>query len=328
MILCHQHYCCWDCEESNRRKEELRKRVAFSRSCSWEHIKCDKRWKKFEKQMNSVFFTMSTLINKKSYAHTLYNTECLFYEIITSCFARNHNLQCIKIRSCMITEFDEPLSSSVNEVVVVQIDINRHQKSRAFFYIVFKLASYNLILGLWWMKQNKIILNAGKVFLTVEFTETIVWNREASAESKFNYVMMSAMFFTNLVWKKEEKQKKIEVFLISMIDIEKVLISQKKTDLTTILSDHYHEFLNVFNHTMTEKLSLLREEDTDHWIKLEKIDEKESKVLWGPLYNMTKEKLLVLCKTLIELLNKQFIWVSNSFAAVSVLFIQKSEDEL
>jgi len=136
------------------------------------------------------------------------------------------------------------------------------------------------------------------------------------------------MFFTNLVWKKEEKQKKIEVFLISMIDIEKVLISQKKTDLTTILSDHYHEFLNVFNHTMTEKLSLLREEDTDHWIKLEKIDEKESKVLWGPLYNMTKEKLLVLCKTLIELLNKQFIWVSNSFAAVSVLFIQKSEDEL
>jgi len=98
--------------------------------------------------MNSVLFTMSTLINKKSYAHTLYNTECLFYEIITSCFAKNHNLQCIKIRSHMITEFDEPLNSSVNEVAVVQIDINEHQKSRAFFYIVFKIAFYNLILNL------------------------------------------------------------------------------------------------------------------------------------------------------------------------------------
>jgi len=43
---------------------------------------------------------------------------------------------------------------------------------------------------------------------------------------------------------------------------------------------------------------------------------------------MTKEKLLVLHKTLTELLNKQFIQVSNSFAAASVLFIQKSEDEL
>ncbi len=43
---------------------------------------------------------------------------------------------------------------------------------------------------------------------------------------------------------------------------------------------------------------------------------------------MMREKLLVLHKTLTELLNKQFIQVNNSFAAASVLFIQKSEDEL
>jgi len=98
--------------------------------------------------MNSVFFIMSTLINKKSYAHTLYNTECLFYEIITSHFVRNHNLQHIKIKSYTITEFDEPLNSVVNEVTVVQININSHQKSRTYFYIVFKLVFYDLILGL------------------------------------------------------------------------------------------------------------------------------------------------------------------------------------
>jgi len=48
----------------------------------------------------------------------------------------------------MITGFDEPEGSSVNEIAVVQIDIDEHQKSRAFFYIVSKLASYNLILDL------------------------------------------------------------------------------------------------------------------------------------------------------------------------------------
>jgi len=89
---------------------------------------------------------------------------------------------------------------------------------------------------------------------------------------------MSAMFFTNLIQKKEEKQKKIEMFLISMINIEKVLISQKKTDLRTIFSDHYHEFLNVFNCIMTEKLPPLRGEDTDHQIELKEMNEKESKV--------------------------------------------------
>ncbi len=178
------------------------------------------------------------------------------------------------------------------------------------------------------MKQNEIRLNADRVFLMIEFTETVVQNEKASAEDKFNYIMMSAMFFLNLIQKKEEKQKKIEVFSASMINIEKVLISQKKMNLRTILLDYYHEFLNVFDHTMTEKLSFLREEDTDHQIKLKEMNEKKSKVLWDSLYNMIKEELLVLHKILSKLLNKQFIWVSNSSAAVFVLFIWKSEDEL
>jgi len=162
-------------------------------------MRCDKNWKKFEKQMNSAFFIMSTLINKKLYTHILYDTECLFYEMITSHFVKNYNLQHIKIKSCTITKFNESLNSVVNEVTVIQINIDSYQKSRTYFYNVFKLMFYNLILGLSWMKQNKIILNADRVFFTIEFTETIIWNREASAESKFNYVMMSATFFTNFV---------------------------------------------------------------------------------------------------------------------------------
>jgi len=90
--------------------------------------------------------------------------------------------------------------------------------------------------------------------------------------------MMSATFFMNLIQKKEEKQKKIEVFSVSMTNIEKALTSQKKTDSRTILSDHYHEFLDVFNHMMTEKLPPLRREGTDHQIELKGVNEKESKV--------------------------------------------------
>jgi len=75
---------------------------------------------------------------------------------------------------------------------------------------------------------------------------------------------MLITFFSNLIQKKEEKQKKIEMFSANMINIERALISQKKTDSRTILFNHYHEFLDVFDHTMTEKLSFLREEGTDH----------------------------------------------------------------
>ena len=64
-----------------------------------------------------------------------------------------------------------------------------------------------------------------------------------------------------------------------MINIEKALISQKKTDLRTILFNHDYEFLDVFNCMMTEKLPSLRGEGTNHQIKLEEMNEKESKVL-------------------------------------------------
>jgi len=76
--------------------------------------------------MNSVFFIMLTLINKKSYTYILYNTECLFYKMITSHFARNYNLQCMKIRSYTITEFNKSSDLSVDEIAVIQIDIDRY----------------------------------------------------------------------------------------------------------------------------------------------------------------------------------------------------------
>jgi hypothetical protein len=43
---------------------------------------------------------------------------------------------------------------------------------------------------------------------------------------------------------------------------------------------------------------------------------------------MSKDKLLVLYYTLTDLLDKQFIQVSNSSTAVSVLFVQKLEKGL
>jgi len=75
------------------------------------------------------------------------------------------------------------------------------------------------------MKQNEIILNADRASLTIKFTKTVLQNRKALTEDKFNHIMMLTMFFSNLIQKKEKKQRKIEVVLTSMTDIEKVLTS-------------------------------------------------------------------------------------------------------
>ncbi len=62
----------------------------------------------------------------------------------------------------------------------------------------------------------------------------------------------------------------------------------------------------------------------DHKIVLKKDKEgNEAAPPWGPLYGMNREELLLLRKTLTELLGKNFIRASRSSAAAPVLFAHK-----
>jgi hypothetical protein len=108
-----------------------------------------------------------------------------------------------------------------------------------------------------------------------------------------------------------------------MADINKALAVKQRTDPKTKLPSHYHEFLDVFDYKEANQLLLLRRQGTDYTIKLETVNGKEAQVPWGPLYSMSRDKLLVLRKTLIDLLDKGFIRVSNSSAAALVLFVKK-----
>ena len=62
----------------------------------------------------------------------------------------------------------------------------------------------------------------------------------------------------------------------------------------------------------------------DTHIKLNKDSQgNEKEVPWGPLYGMSRDELLVLRKTLTELLKKKWITPSSSPGGAPVLFIKK-----
>jgi len=100
-----------------------------------------------------------------------------------------------------------------------------------------------------------------------------------SIKDTFSHLIILTVSFINLIQKKEKKQKKIEMFLINIVDIEKVLILRKKIDSKILLLKQYYKFLNVFNYIMTEKLLLLREKEMNYYIKLKEIDKKKLKIL-------------------------------------------------
>lgn len=271
--------------------------------------------------MDGTPFMVSTLINKECYAQTLLDTGCLSYGMIDSHFASKNNLQRITILPRGLTAFDAPTSDKVTEVAAVSLDIDGHSEEQVFLYVVPKLASYDMILGLPWMKNQDVLINARRSECLISTSETVVQNRAQGEESSLSCVHVSAAAFKTLTSGKQRKN--IQVFAASMKDIEKALRKKTRTDPRTKLPCHYQDFLDVFSHDAADKLPPMRGKGVDHDIELEKKDGKDPQIPWGPLYNMSRDELLVLRKTLTEYLDKGFIRVSNSPAAAPVLFVRK-----
>jgi transposase InsO family protein len=187
--------------------------------------------------------------------------------------------------------------------------------------VVPRLATYDVILGMPWLEKRAVKLDAEDHQLLIGATGTIVRNEARYVPRTTNCSVISAAAFTTLVRKR--KKKKTEVFAASMADIEKALRPKSFTDPRTKLPVQYHEFLDVFDRAQADELPPTRGKGIDHQIELEKTNGETPTVPWGPLYSMSRDELLVLRKTLTELLSKGFIRVSNSPAAAPVLFVRK-----
>jgi hypothetical protein len=112
---------------------------------------------------------------------------------------------------------------------------------------------------------------------------------------------------------KNQKGRRAKVFSAIIADIDKALRTKVYTNPQLKLPRHFYKYLLTFDQEATNIFPPLRGTGIDHKIELErKEDGIEPEVPWGPMYKMSRDKLLVLRKTLTELIDKGFIRVSNS----------------
>jgi len=144
--------------------------------------------------------------------------------------------------------------------------------------------------------------------------------------STYDHRLISAAACATYIRQRRTKKEGtgVEVFSASLADIQKALSPKKVIDPRTILPEQYMDFLKLFDQKEADKLPPLRGKGVDHKIDLI-LDEKGNPpvVPYGPLYNMSREELLVLRRELTTLLDKGFIRVSHSPAAAPVLFVRK-----
>jgi hypothetical protein len=125
--------------------------------------------------------------------------------------------------------------------------------------------------------------------------------------------LVSIIAIKKILYKSRKTKEKVEIFSVILKNIEKALekLNQRKqpTDPKTKLPQYYHDKfdIKIFSSEVVgqEDLPPYRPK-INYAIKLKKNElNKKRNVPWGPLYSITKEKLLVLRKTLTNHLEKE-----------------------
>ena len=113
----------------------------------------------------------------------------------------------------------------------------------------------------------------------------------------------------------------VQIFTASLVDIQKALHQKVYKDHAQHAPDWLMPIIDAFNRQDVKSLPP-HMKGIDHEINL--VEGKTNDDIPAmPLYQMSKDQLLVLRKTLTELLDNGFIRVSNSPAAAPVIFVKK-----
>jgi len=293
-------------------------------------VEARQEWKEAEKQMDGNPFYINFGINGIHYTKALVDSGCLCFATISLSLARRLRLPRIPITPRDLAQVNVTVKGAIREVAYADTDIDGHKLNRVFFYIIPNQED-DVILGRPWMNAEEVTISPSQGELTIGTSGLMVKERSQAEHPTFPISQQMSSVFGALVREARKAQvpyaydptERVQVFAASLRDIEKALAPKKHTDPRQKLPQHYYEFLSLFDRSAADRLPPHRP-GIDHEITLEKDEGGQEKPLpRGPLYGMSREELIVLRKTLTELLDKNFIRASSSPASAPVLFVRK-----
>ena len=225
-------------------------------------------------------FLVDTVIDSLYNATSLVDTGRSAFGVISARYVRRHKLLRVSIKPRDVCTYDDHPAERIEAVVKLTLDVGSLLVS-SFLYEVRRMEDQDMILGLPWMRKNSAVIDTSEK--TITFKEHGITVHSVLPVQHIN--MISATDFN--YWKHKatagKAQDDIELFAISMADIEKALEPKQHGDPKRVLPTHCHEFLDPFNREKADKLPPDRGKGIDHGIDLMKTpDGKECEVPYGP----------------------------------------------
>jgi predicted aspartyl protease len=274
------------------------------------------------------------LCNKEILVPALLDTGCDCFAAISDKFARKLRSPRFPIKPRGLGEAASQSLHAISELTYVDADIDGFRQ-RIFCYVVPGLRQ-ELILGDPWMKRNDVVVFSKKSYITIGAARglRVPTERQGRRDQRRRGLRIrqtSASVFLAQVRAARRRGTPTQVpqvFKLTLEEIDRALTVKPQEPPAPPLPPEVQEFAHLFDKAVSDQLPPHRP-GVDHHIELEKdLQGQDRPAPWGPLYGMSRGELLVLRKTLTELLDKSYIRASNSPAGAPVLFVRKADGSL
>lgn len=211
------------------------------------------------------------------------------------------------------------VSQGMNEEIThytwAAIDVGGYRVQKAYMYII-PNQRHKMILGLKWFEEHNVLINCEERVLIFQKGNIKVTLKNKTDVNPECVQIDSSEFMKDMFGA-------VQVFAASIEDIEKALSVKTPVDPREYLPEYLLPLIDAFE-PMNATTLPPHCQGVDHQMPLETDENgKEKEVPWGPLYSMSRDELLVLRKTLTELLDKNWIRQSKSPYGAPVLFAKK-----
>ena len=273
--------------------------------------------------MNTNPFLVNALINDTTMIQALIDNGCLCSGIIDDALSSRLNLPRFKISPKKLETAENSTENKpiVESITYLSLDLDGFHMPKLWLYIV-PSSTHKMILGKKWLEDLDAVIHSkdqklelkkhGRVIFSVER-----WRKDLRNVARPRYA--SVEYLATMA-------KTVPICKVTIEDISKALRGKPSLSVEEAqnrLPEQIRSFAHLFADNEGANDLPLSRGHLDHAINLRQENGKPMSPPWGPLYNMSREELLVLRKTLTELLEKGWIRPSSSPAAAPVLFAKK-----
>lgn len=277
---------------------------------------CQENLTLIEAKMETAPMIVDVQVNDIAYEKALIDTGNTCYITVNKEMVQRLELPIQSLeKPRKIQGVSQGMDETISQLAWAALDIGGYQISKALMYIIWKQRQA-MILGLKWMEDHGVILDCEEKVLSFD-RKGITLKLITQGSTQTECALVNAAVF------KKDIADAVQIFAALMHNIEKALSVKAPVDPRELLPEYLQSLAEAFEPKNAATLPPYCP-GIDHQMPLELNNYgKEKEVPWEPLYSMSRDELLVLCKTLTELLDKNWIRQSKSPCGAPVLFAKK-----